>query len=160
MYPLEDGNTTRSLLKDNRLRRNWHSNENNKVAIQSLANKSAHVYPVIYFWFGVIVSPFLHFWLKKEIYYLFYIIFNIKSSNFIKISDIFLMNKAKIGHIIQQRRDFLAIKQEDLSEMTGITSKTIYLIESGKGNPSIDTLNKLLDVLGLEISIDIKKMNE
>ena len=70
------------------------------------------------------------------------------------------MNKAKIGHIIQQRRDFLAIKQEDLSEMTGITSKTIYLIESGKGNPSIDTLNKLLDVLGLEISIDIKKMNE
>ena len=70
------------------------------------------------------------------------------------------MNKLEIGQIIQKRRNFLAINQEDLSEMTAITSKTIYLIESGKGNPSIDTLNKLLDVLGLEISIDIKKMNE
>jgi len=70
------------------------------------------------------------------------------------------MNKTEIGHIIQKRRDSLSLKQEDLSEMTGITSKTIYLIENGKGNPSIDTLQKLLEVLGLEIVIDIKKMGE
>ena len=70
------------------------------------------------------------------------------------------MNKVEIGYIIQKRRDFLSIKQEDLSEMTGITSKTIYLIENGKGNPSVDTLNKLLNVLGLEISINIKKMDK
>jgi len=70
------------------------------------------------------------------------------------------MNKTEIGHIIQKRRDFLSLKQEDLSEMAGITSKTIYLIENGKGNPSIDTLQKLLEVLGLEIVIDIKKMSE
>jgi DNA-binding phage protein len=44
--------------------------------------------------------------------------------------------------------------------MTGVTSKTIYLIESGNGNPSIDTLTKLLDTLGLEITIDIKKINK
>lgn len=70
------------------------------------------------------------------------------------------MTKDEIGHIIQKRRDFLSLNQEDLSEMTGITSKTIYLIEKGKGNPSIDTLQKLLEVLGLEIVIDIKKMGE
>ncbi len=70
------------------------------------------------------------------------------------------MNKIEIGEIIQKRRDSLSIKQEDLSEMTGITSKTIYLIENGKGNPSFDTLNKLLDVLGFEISIDIKKLDK
>ncbi len=70
------------------------------------------------------------------------------------------MNKIEIGEIIQKRRDFLSIKQEDLSEMTGITSKTIYLIENGKGNPSFDTLNKLLDVLGFEITIDIKKLDK
>lgn len=70
------------------------------------------------------------------------------------------MNKVEIGHFIQNRRNLLSIKQEDLAEMTGITSKTIYLIESGNGNPSIDTLNKILKTLGLEISIDIKKMNE
>ncbi len=70
------------------------------------------------------------------------------------------MNKIEIGKLIQERRDLLSIKQEDLSEMTGITSKTIYLIESGKGNPSLDTLNKLLEVLGLELSVDIKKVTE
>ena len=70
------------------------------------------------------------------------------------------MNKIEIGHLIQNRRCTLSIKQEDLAEMTGITSKTIYLIESGNGNPSIDTLNKLLETLGLEISLDIKKLNK
>lgn len=70
------------------------------------------------------------------------------------------MDKVKIGQLIQKRRNSLSIKQEDLAEMTGITSKTIYLIESGNGNPSIDTLNKLLDTLGLEIRIDIKKIIE
>lgn len=70
------------------------------------------------------------------------------------------MNKLEIGKKLQQRRDELSIKQEDLAEMTGITSKTIYLIESGKGNPSVDTLNKIMDVLGLEITIEIKKRVE
>ena len=70
------------------------------------------------------------------------------------------MDKVNIGHIILKRRNSLSLKQEDLAEMTGVTSKTIYLIESGNGNSSIDTLTKLLDTLGLEITIDIKKINE
>jgi DNA-binding XRE family transcriptional regulator len=70
------------------------------------------------------------------------------------------MNAIEIGHIIQNRRNILAIRQEDLAEMAGITSKTIYLIESGNGNPSLDTLNKLLEILGLEISVDVKKLTE
>lgn len=70
------------------------------------------------------------------------------------------MDKVNIGHIVLKRRNSLSLKQEDLAEMTGVTSKTIYLIESGNGNPSIDTLTKLLDTLGLEITIDIKKINE
>ncbi|MEO6358813.1 MAG: helix-turn-helix transcriptional regulator [Ferruginibacter sp.] len=68
------------------------------------------------------------------------------------------MKSIEIGKLIQARRNALSLKQEDLSEMTGITSKTIYLIESGKGNPSLDTLKKMLDVLGLDIVIEIKKV--
>jgi transcriptional regulator with XRE-family HTH domain len=68
------------------------------------------------------------------------------------------MNKVEIGRIMQKRREKLCLKQEDVAEMTGITSKTIYLIETGKGNPSIDTLTKLTEVLGLEIVVDIKKI--
>ena len=68
------------------------------------------------------------------------------------------MDKAHIGNAIKIRREKLSLKQEDLSEMTGLTTKTIYLIENGKGNPSLSTLKKLLEVLGLEITVDIKKV--
>ena len=67
------------------------------------------------------------------------------------------MTKIEIGQNIQKRRDSLSLNQGDLAEMTGITSKTIYLVENGKGNPSVDTLKKILDVLGLDLFIDIKK---
>ncbi|MGN7785731.1 helix-turn-helix transcriptional regulator [Niabella sp. 22666] len=69
------------------------------------------------------------------------------------------MELIEIGKLIKDRRDILAINQEDLSEMTGITAKTIYLIENGKGNPSFITLSKLLDILGLEIIVQIKKVS-
>jgi transcriptional regulator with XRE-family HTH domain len=69
------------------------------------------------------------------------------------------MGLIEIGKLIKDRRDFLAINQEDLSEMTGITAKTIYLIENGKANPSFITLSKLLDILGLEIIVQIKKVS-
>jgi DNA-binding XRE family transcriptional regulator len=73
-----------------------------------------------------------------------------------KISNIFLMTRQEIGHIIFKRRQDLLLRQEDLTELTGITSKTIYLIENGTGNPSLETLEKITSVLGLEIKVQIR----
>jgi y4mF family transcriptional regulator len=70
------------------------------------------------------------------------------------------MNKVEIGQLIQQRRIGLSLKQEDLAEMTGITTKTIYSIENGKGNPSINSLSKLFEVLGLEMMVQVKIVRE
>lgn len=70
------------------------------------------------------------------------------------------MNLLELGHIIQTRRTELNLKQEDLAEMTGLSSKTIYLIENGTGNPSHNTLEKILSVLGLEIQVQIKGINK
>lgn len=70
------------------------------------------------------------------------------------------MDQLEIGRIIQQRRVGLSLNQEDLAEMTGITTKTIYLIENGKGNPSLSTLKKLLEVLGLDIHVSVKVISE
>jgi DNA-binding XRE family transcriptional regulator len=61
-----------------------------------------------------------------------------------------------LGLKIKNRREALSLKQEDLSEMAGITIKTLHLIESGKGNPSLETLNKIIDVLGFELVLQIK----
>jgi transcriptional regulator with XRE-family HTH domain len=69
------------------------------------------------------------------------------------------MNMKELGKSIRFRREFLNLRQEDLAEMSGIAIKTIHLIESGSGNPSVDTLGKIATVLGLELSLQIKKTN-
>ncbi|WP_431216147.1 helix-turn-helix domain-containing protein [Puia sp. P3] len=68
------------------------------------------------------------------------------------------MNITQIGEEIKVRRQFLNLRQEDLAEMSGIATKTIHLIETGSGNPSVETLEKLATVLGMELILRIKKM--
>jgi y4mF family transcriptional regulator len=69
------------------------------------------------------------------------------------------MDNQQIGKTIQQRRTYLNLTQKDLAEMAGITFKSISEIELGIRNPSINTLNRILEVLGLELSVQIKLMN-
>ncbi|GAB3022915.1 hypothetical protein GCM10027051_29640 [Niabella terrae] len=69
------------------------------------------------------------------------------------------MNIAEIGSLFKKRREFLSLKQDDLAEMSGITTRTINIVETGAGNPSLKTLEKLALVLGLEVLVQIKKTN-
>ena len=69
------------------------------------------------------------------------------------------MTTAEIGNSLKFRREFLNMRQEDLAEMSGVTSRTIHLIESGTGNPSTETLQKLAEVLGMELVIQVKQRN-
>lgn len=69
------------------------------------------------------------------------------------------MTVEKIGEILKSRRQFLGLRQEDLAEMSGVATKTIHLIESGSANPSVETLEKLATVLGMELILQIKKMS-
>jgi transcriptional regulator with XRE-family HTH domain len=66
------------------------------------------------------------------------------------------MTVNELGNAIKFRREFLTLRQEDLAEMSGLTIKTIHLIESGKGNPSVETLQKIATVLGLDLLLQIK----
>lgn len=63
-----------------------------------------------------------------------------------------------IGEKIKKRRTVLNITQQELSEISGIGLRTIIKIENGKGNPSLETLSQIVDVLGMEVSLQIKKM--
>jgi y4mF family transcriptional regulator len=69
------------------------------------------------------------------------------------------MDKLILGNTLKQRRDLLHISQEELSKLSGVGIKTIYAVEQGKGNPSLEILLKLLDVVGLELEVSIKKGN-
>lgn len=62
-----------------------------------------------------------------------------------------------IGEIIKERRALLGISQQDLADFSGIGVSTIKDLERGAGNPSIKTLNKILEVVGLEMILRIKQ---
>ena len=62
----------------------------------------------------------------------------------------------KCGNLIKQRRAVLGLTQQDLSDYTGLSLRIIKSIEADKGNPSMSTLEKISDVLGLEIVIKVK----
>ncbi|MCX2680696.1 helix-turn-helix transcriptional regulator [Galbibacter sp. EGI 63066] len=60
--------------------------------------------------------------------------------------------------IIKERRETLHVTQEMLAEISGVGLRTLKTFESGKGNPTAETLKKLADALGLELTFHIKKM--
>ena len=61
----------------------------------------------------------------------------------------------KIGKIIKKRRKELNLELKDLQDYSGINYASISDIESGKANPTIKTLEKLLDALGMQINIEV-----
>jgi len=70
------------------------------------------------------------------------------------------MHLQDIGIRIKERRSILGITQKDLAGISGVGLRTIKDIETGGGNPSFDTLVKVLDVLGLELDLKIKRTVE
>ena len=66
----------------------------------------------------------------------------------------------RYGDLIKERRAILGLTQQDLSDYTGLSLRIIKSVESEKGNPSLKTLEKIADVLGLESVMRVKIMNE
>ena len=62
-----------------------------------------------------------------------------------------------IGKVIKERRALLGISQQDLSDYAGVGISTVKDLERGVGNPSIETLRKILDVVGLEMILQVKQ---
>jgi len=63
------------------------------------------------------------------------------------------IESSHISKIIRERRRELGVSQADLARLSGLSLHGLSDIETGKGNPTLQTLLKLLNVLGLRISI-------
>ena len=63
----------------------------------------------------------------------------------------------KLTETMKSRRKTLGISQQDLAEMSGVSLATIKDIERGKGNPSLETVQKILDILGMEIKYEVRQ---
>jgi Predicted transcriptional regulator with C-terminal CBS domains len=60
---------------------------------------------------------------------------------------------------IKDRREALQVTQETVAELSGVGLRTLKQFESGKGNPTLLTLQKIADVLGLELSLTVKSLS-
>ena len=69
------------------------------------------------------------------------------------------MGVTTIGETIRQRRKELRITQPHLAELANVSVNTLYKVERGQGNPSLDVLTKLAEVLGLELMLTVRKLS-
>ena len=69
------------------------------------------------------------------------------------------MHFEELIEIIKARREALQVTQETLAELSGVGLRTLKQFESGKGNPTLLTLQKIADVLGLEVCLKLKNVS-
>lgn len=69
------------------------------------------------------------------------------------------MHFKELIQIVKERRETLQVTQETLAELSGVGLRTLKQFESGKGNPTLLTIQKLADVLGLELSLNLKNLS-
>jgi y4mF family transcriptional regulator len=63
----------------------------------------------------------------------------------------------ELGETVKKRRKELNITQPHLAELAQISTNTLYKLERGQGNPSFEVLNKLAEVLGMELILEVIK---
>lgn len=66
------------------------------------------------------------------------------------------MHFEKLINIIKERRENLKVNQVNLAKLSGVGLRTLKQFESGKGNPTVQTIQKIADVLGLELCLKVK----
>ena len=62
-----------------------------------------------------------------------------------------------LKEVMKSRRKTLSISQLDLAEMAEVSLATVKDIERGKGNPSLATVNKIIEVLGMVIIFQVRQ---
>ena len=68
------------------------------------------------------------------------------------------MHQRHLIQVLKNRRAELSVTQEYLAELAGVGLRTLKAIESGRGNPTVETLGKLAEVLGMELKLEVKKL--
>lgn len=63
------------------------------------------------------------------------------------------VNQAQVGEAIVAARKLDALDQVTLAELSSISARTLSDLETGSGNPTLASLFKVLDTLGLELTV-------
>ena len=66
------------------------------------------------------------------------------------------MNIQAISNAIVKRRKMLSVSQKELADLAGVSLHSIINLESGKGNPTLQLLLTVLEVVGMEVQLAVK----
>ena len=69
-----------------------------------------------------------------------------------------IMTLKEIGFAIKERRKQLGVNQRTLADLAGVAVNTVVAIERGEGNPQLTTLLAILDTIGLQLDINLKRL--
>jgi len=65
--------------------------------------------------------------------------------------------KQVVSEAVHSRRTELGMEQEELSDYAEVGSSMISRVENQKANITIENLERILDILGLEIVVNVRK---
>ena len=77
-----------------------------------------------------------------------------------KTSNMLQFTMKDIARQILERRKKLGLSQQDLSEISGVSIRTIISVESGNSNPSVNVLSKMIKPLGFIVSLRERVKND
>lgn len=83
--------------------------------------------------------------------------FQIVFPNFNKNHIVMLLS---LGKSIKNRRKELKLTQPYLADLAGVSVNTIFKIERGDANPTIEVLTKIAEVLGMEFKLVVREINQ
>lgn len=66
------------------------------------------------------------------------------------------MHHFELVTVLKERREVLGITQVHLAELGDVSLRTLKALEVGKANPTLETIAKLTEVLGMEIRLQVK----
>ena len=91
---------------------------------------------------------------KSKILYFF---LQFRRIMYIFTSKVWFIGLMELSDVLKSRRKTLEISQLDLAEMAGVGLATVKDIERKKGNPSMSTVLRILEVLGMEIVFQVRQ---
>ena len=68
-----------------------------------------------------------------------------------------IMGINTLGKVIKERRQQLATTQQQIADLAGISVNTLYQLERGQSNPTVEVLVKIADVLGMELKLEVRR---
>jgi len=64
------------------------------------------------------------------------------------------LSPQEIGNKIKEKREQKKMTQAEVAKKAGLNTNYYAVIERGEINSSVETLNKIIDALGMKLSLD------